>query len=232
MPSDTPGEGVIKKLDNIAAFIDHTLLSADAGEKEITALCSQAQKYGFASVCVNPYYVPLCKKLLRGTKVKVCTVAGFPLGSDSVRVKVFEINNSVSAGADEIDAVINIGALKSGRFFEVENEVKALRAASRGKVLKLIIETALLTKNEKIKMCRIAKKFKADYVKTSTGFAKKGATPQDVRLLKKVLGNDVLIKASGGIKTENDLVCMLKAGASRIGTSASVAIVAQGKIKL
>jgi deoxyribose-phosphate aldolase len=223
---DKPGSFDTKNITKeIASLIDHTLLKANATEEEIIKLCEEAKEYGFASVCVNPVYVNLCKQLLKGTNVKVCTVVGFPLGATTSNVKAFEAKEAVANGADEIDMVINIGALKSGEYQLVLNDIKAVREATRGKILKVIIETAYLTKEEKIKACELAKQAGADFVKTSTGFAPTGATVEDVALIKSVVGPKIGVKASGGIRTLEDALKMVKAGATRIGTSASVAIV-------
>jgi len=215
----------------IASLIDHTLLKANATEEEIIKLCEEAKEYGFASVCVNPVYVSLCKQLLKGTNIKVCTVVGFPLGATTSNVKAFEAKEAIANGADEIDMVINIGALKSGNYQLVLDDIKAVREATRGKILKVIIETAYLTKEEKIKACELAKQAEADFVKTSTGFAPTGATVEDVALMKSVVGPKIGVKASGGIRTLEDALKMVKAGATRIGTSASVSIVKDKQAK-
>lgn len=209
----------------IAPLIDHTLLKPNATEQEIIKLCEEAKKYGFASVCVNPAYVSLCKQLLKDTNVKVCTVVGFPLGATTPTVKAIEAKEAIANGADEVDMVINIGALKSGNYQLVLDDIKAVREATRGKILKVIIETAYLTREEKIKACELAKEAGADFVKTSTGFGPSGATVEDVMLMKSVVGPKMGVKASGGIRTLEDALKMVKAGATRIGASASVAIV-------
>lgn len=210
---------------HIAAFIDHTLLKADATEKDIRKLCVEAKKFNFASVCVNPVYVSLAGKLLVDSSVKVCTVVGFPLGATTSTVKAIEAKDAIKSGADEIDMVLNIGALKSGNYKLVFDDIKAVRKITRGKILKVILETALLEKKEKIKVCLLAKKAGADFVKTSTGFAQSGATVKDILLMRATVGPNMGIKASGGIRTQDDAVKMLNAGATRIGASASVAIV-------
>ncbi len=210
---------------NIASLIDHTLLKANATQEEIVKLCEEAKKYGFASVCVNPVYVSLCKQLLKGTNVKVCTVIGFPLGATTPTVKAIEAKEAIANGADEVDMVINIGALKSGNYQLVLDDIKAVREATRGKILKVIIETAYLTREEKIKACELAKEAGADFVKTSTGFGPSGATVEDVMLMRQVVGPKLGVKASGGIRTLEDAKKMVEAGATRIGASASVAIV-------
>ncbi|MEF3280973.1 MAG: deoxyribose-phosphate aldolase [Elusimicrobiota bacterium] len=209
----------------LAGIIDHTLLKANATEQEIVKLCQEARQYGFASVCVNPVYVSLASKLLKGSKVKVCTVIGFPLGSTTHIVKAIEARDGIANGADEIDMVINIGALKSGNDTLVLEDIKAVREATYGKILKVIIETAYLTRDEKIKACKLAKLAKADFVKTSTGFAPAGATVEDVKLMREVVGPEMGVKASGGIRDAKTAYEMIKAGATRLGTSASVAII-------
>ncbi len=209
----------------IAPLIDHTLLKANATQEEIVKLCEEAKKYKFASVCVNPAYVNLCKQLLGSSSVKVCTVIGFPLGATTSTVKAIETKEAIANGADEVDMVINIGALKSGNYQLVFDDIKSVREASRGKILKVIIETAYLTKEEKIKACELSKEAGADFVKTSTGFGPSGATAEDIALMKFVVGPKIGVKASGGIRSLDDAVKMVKAGATRVGASASVAIV-------
>jgi deoxyribose-phosphate aldolase len=208
----------------IAALIDHTLVKANATYKDIIRICKEAKKYKFASVCVNPIYVSLCKKILRNTNVKVCSVVGFPLGATTTAIKVDEAKEAVKNGADEIDMVINIGALKSGDYKLVLDDIKSVREITRGKILKVIIETAYLTKKEKVKVCKLAEQAGVDFVKTSTGFGPSGATAEDVRLIKSVVGTRIGVKAAGGIRTLEDVIKMLNAGATRIGTSASVNI--------
>ncbi|MFC2083819.1 deoxyribose-phosphate aldolase [Bacteroidota bacterium] len=212
---------------SIAKSIDHTLLKADATPKDIQKLCEEAGQYGFASVCINPSYVSLCKSLLKNTKVKVCTVIGFPLGATTTEVKRQEAEQVIREGADEIDMVINVGKLKAGDHDYVFNDINqvVLAAKKNRLVCKVIIETALLTDEEKIKACIISKSAKADFVKTSTGFSKGGATSSDVALMKYVVGSAVGVKASGGIKTREDAKTMIESGADRIGASASVKIV-------
>ena len=209
----------------IASYIDHTLLKADATMDDITRIAGEAASYGFASVCVNPCWVPLCRKLLDGTGVKVCTVVGFPLGAASSRAKAAETAAAVEDGADEIDMVINIGYLRSGMDDEVLGDIKAVRGACLGKVLKVIIEACLLTDEEKIRACRLAEEAGADFVKTSTGFSSGGATVADVALMRKAVGGRLKVKAAGGIRTLADARAMIGAGASRIGASAGIAIV-------
>ena len=209
----------------IASYIDHTLLKADATMDDITRIAGEAASYGFASVCVNPCWVPLCRKLLDGTGVKVCTVVGFPLGAASSRAKAAETASAVEDGADEIDMVINIGYLRGGMDDEVLGDIKAVREACLGKVLKVIIEACLLTDEEKIRACRLAEEAGADFVKTSTGFSSGGATVADVALMRKAVGGRLKVKAAGGIRTLADARAMIGAGASRIGASAGIAIV-------
>lgn len=215
--------------DSIAGMIDHTLLKANATQEEIGKLCEEARKYRFASVCVNPGYVAMAARLLRGSYVKVCTVIGFPLGSTTPTVKAIEARDAMANGADEIDMVINIGALKSGNDHLVSEDIKAVREATRGKVLKVIIETSYLTRDEKIRACRMAKAANADFVKTSTGFGSGGATVEDVALMREVVGPEMGVKASGGIKDAKAAENLIKAGATRLGTSASIAIVSGGQ---
>ncbi len=211
-------------------MIDHTLLNPDVTKKQIVQLCAEAKKYKFACVCVNPCYVSLCAQELKRTRVKVCTVIGFPLGASTTAVKKFETEQALRDGAKEIDMVINVGMLKSGDMSFVEEDISAAvtTAQKYGAVVKVIIETALLTDEEKVKVCLIAKRASADFVKTSTGFAKGGATTADVSLLRKTVGPLMGVKASGGIRSRKEAIAMIKAGASRIGTSAGVELV--GKI--
>ncbi|MFA5779430.1 MAG: deoxyribose-phosphate aldolase [Elusimicrobiota bacterium] len=206
-------------------MIDHTLLKANATQEEVGKLCEEARKYGFASVCINPGYVSLASKLLAGSSVKVCTVIGFPLGATTPTVKSIEARDAIANGADEIDMVINVGALKSGNYQLVLDDIKAVREATRGKVLKVILETSYLTSEEKIKACQLSKDAGADFVKTSTGFGPSGATVEDIQLMRATVGPLMGIKASGGIRTQDDARKMVEAGATRVGASASVAIV-------
>ncbi len=214
----------------VARMIDHTMLKADVSQDDIKQLCNEARQYEFASVCVNPCYVKLCSELLKDTNVKVCTVIGFPLGATTTAVKRAETLEAIENGAQEVDMVINVGMLKAGNFdyiFEDINQV--VLAAKRNKVVsKVIIETSLLTDEEKIKACLISKKAKADFVKTSTGFSTGGATAGDVALMKYVVGSSVGVKASGGIRSREDAREMIESGADRIGASASVKIVEGG----
>jgi deoxyribose-phosphate aldolase len=211
----------------IAALIDHTLLRADASEAEISGLCAEALEHHFASVCINPFWVPLAAELLRGSSVRVCTVIGFPLGATTSKVKVCEARATIDAGAEEVDMVINIGALKSGMRAEVESDIRAVvETAHRNKAIcKVIIETSLLTRDEKILASQLAKSAGADFVKTSTGFSTAGATADDVRLMRETVGAEMGVKASGGIRTLADLQSMIAAGATRIGASAGVKII-------
>ena len=211
---------------SIASMIDHTLLKQDATGEQIDRLCAEAAEYHFASVCVNPYYVVRCVKNLKGTGVKVCTVVGFPLGATTMETKVFETLQAVASGAEEIDMVINVCALKSGHIRGVEQEIQAMAAAVEGKaILKVIIETCLLTDEDKVLACQIAKRCGADFVKTSTGFSTGGATVEDVALMRRTVGPEMGVKASGGIRDYAKAKAMIDAGASRIGASAGIAIV-------
>lgn len=220
-----PGEAC----SSIAGMIDHTLLKANATQEEVGKLCEEARKFRFASVCVNPAYVPLSARLLRGSNVKVCTVIGFPLGSTTPTVKAIEARDAIANGAEEIDMVINIGALKSGNDQLVLEDIKAVREATRGRVLKVILETSYLTNDEKVRACKMSKQAQADFVKTSTGFGSGGATPEDVALMRQTVGPEMGVKASGGIKNCDVAQSMIKAGATRLGTSASIAIVSGGE---
>ena len=213
---------------SIAAYIDHTLLKQDAAAPQIDRLCAEAAQYHFASVCVNPWYVPRCVKNLQGTGVKVCTVVGFPLGATTTESKVFETLQAVRSGAEEIDMVMNVCAMKSGNTRAIEQEIQALAAAVEGHaILKVILETCLLTEEEKILACQIAKRAGADYVKTSTGFSTGGATVADVALMRRTVGPEMGVKAAGGIRDYAAAKAMLDAGATRIGASAGIAIVQQ-----
>lgn len=212
----------------IARMIDHTLLKPNATQEEIGKLCDEAKKFCFASVCINPAYVALAAQLLRSSGVKVCTVVGFPLGSTTPTVKAIEARDAIANGADEIDMVINVGALKSGNFQLVLDDIRAVRDATRGKILKTILETSLLTKEEKIKACQLAKEAGADFVKTSTGFSSSGATVEDIQLMRQTVGPQMGVKASGGVRDFSFAEKLVQAGATRLGASASVAI-ATGK---
>jgi deoxyribose-phosphate aldolase len=210
----------------IARLIDHTLLKPEATRGDIQRLCEEAQRFGFASVCVNACHVAQVAEALRGSRVRTCAVVGFPLGATLASVKVFETNEVIRLGAREIDMVINIGALKSGDDAEVESEIRAVTEASHhgGAICKVIIETGLLTQDEKIRACRVTVAAGADFVKTSTGFGHGGATVEDVRLIRTLVGPKMGVKASGGIRTWHDCQQLLAAGATRIGTSSGVKI--------
>ncbi|WP_369797408.1 deoxyribose-phosphate aldolase [Paucisalibacillus sp. EB02] len=211
---------------DIAKYIDHTLLKPDATKESILKIVEEARDYEFASVCVNPHWVPLCYKHLKDTTVKVCTVIGFPLGATSTESKVFETKQAISDGATEVDMVINIGELKSGNEEFVKQDIQAVVEAAKGKALtKVIIETSLLTEEEKVKACQIAKEAGTDYVKTSTGFSGGGATVGDVALMRKTVGPDLGVKASGGVRDLAQAKAVIEAGATRIGASSGVAIV-------
>ena len=205
-------------------YIDHTLLKPEAVESEIVSLCSEARQYDFCSVCINPKFVPLAKKWLEGTDVKVCTVIGFPLGANSTETKVFETKDAISNGADEIDMVLSIGDLKAHRKDLLVEEISKVKEACKDRILKVIIETCLLTDEEKVIACQASIEAKADFVKTSTGFSKGGATVHDVKLMKDTVKDQALVKASGGVKTAQDFLAMIEAGASRIGASSGIKI--------
>ena len=218
-----------KKGTDTARYVDHTMLKPNATQEEIGKLCDEARQFCFASVCVNTSYVALAAQFLRGSGVKVCTVVGFPLGSTTPTVKAIEARDAMANGADEIDMVINIGALKSGNDAMVYEDIKAVREATRGKILKTILETSLLSNEEKVRACAAAKKAGADFVKTSTGFGGGGATVSDIKLMRGAVGPLMGVKASGGIRDAKTATDMIEAGATRLGTSASVAIVTDGK---
>lgn len=211
---------------DIASKIDHTLLKPEATLDMIEKLCNEALEFSFAAVCVNPYYVKKAKDLLKGSNVKVATVIGFPLGANIKEVKAFEAKKAIEDGADEIDMVINIGALKNKDYKAVKSDIEAVVEAVKGKaIVKVIIETCLLTEEEKTKACELSKEAGADFVKTSTGFSTGGATVEDVKLMKRIIGDTMKIKASGGIRDFETAKAMIEAGASRIGASSSVNIV-------
>ncbi|MCM3725532.1 deoxyribose-phosphate aldolase [Neobacillus cucumis] len=216
---------------NIVKMIDHTLLKADATQEEILKIINEAKEYLFASVCVNPTWVKTAAELLADTpEVKVCTVIGFPLGASTSETKAFETKNAIENGADEVDMVINISALKDQQDDIVEKDIRAVVEAAKGKALvKVIIETCLLTDEEKVKACELAVKAGADFVKTSTGFSTGGATAQDIRLMRQTVGANVGVKASGGVRSREDALAMVEAGATRIGASSGVSI-AKGEI--
>ncbi len=216
---------------SVAGMIDHTLLKPDATRSEIETLCREAKEFNFASVCVNPTWVATCARLMRGSGVAVCSVVGFPLGATTPDTKQYETRRAIFDGASEIDMVINVGALKSGELHLVESDIRAVTSACRGAnvLSKVIIETALLTDDEKVTACTLAKAAAADFVKTSTGFGPGGATAEDVALMRRVVGEDMGIKASGGVRTLEGVKAMVAAGATRIGASAGVRIVQQSR---
>lgn len=215
---------------NLAKYIDHTILKPETTQKQVEAVCEEAKDNGFFSVCVNPCHVSLVKKQLEGSDVKVCSVISFPLGANRPDVKAFEAKMAIEDGADEIDMVINIGALKEGRYDYVLEDIKAVVEACRGKaLLKVIIEACLLTDEEKVKACELSKEAGADFVKTSTGFSTGGATAEDIALMRRTVGPDLGVKASGAVRDYETAKKMIEAGASRIGASASVAIVTGGE---
>jgi deoxyribose-phosphate aldolase len=210
---------------NLAKLIDHTLLSPDTKEKDIINLCQEAKQYGFAPAVVNPTWVSLSAELLRDSDVNVCTVIGFPLGANTPETKAFETKNAIENGAVEVDTVINIGALKDNNDALVEEDIRSVVDAAKGKALvKVIIEACLLTNEEKIRACELSVKAGADYVKTSTGFSLNGATVEDVAIMRKAVGPTVGVKASGGVKNIEDMKAMVDAGATRIGTSSAIKI--------
>ena len=205
-------------------YIDHTLLKPDASQEQIETLIEEAKKYDFASVCVNPTWVSFAAQALKATDVKVCTVIGFPLGANTPELKAFETSDAIQNGANEVDMVINIGALKSRNFDLVERDIRAVVEAAKGTLVKVIIETCLLTDDEKVRACQLAQKAGADFVKTSTGFSTGGATVEDIALMRKTVGPDMGVKASGGARSYEDALAFIKAGATRIGASSGVAI--------
>lgn len=214
----------------MAKMIDHTQLKPDTTQDKIEQICNEAKEYGFASVCVNPYWVPFCYERLKDTEVKVCTVIGFPLGATTMETKAYETKQAIEQGATEVDMVINIGALKSEDYETVQSDIEAVVRATEGKALtKVIIETSLLTEDEKVKACELAKEAEADFVKTSTGFSGGGATPEDIALMRKTVGPDMGVKASGGVRDREGADAVIEAGATRIGASAGMAIVSGGQ---
>ena len=210
--------------NQLAQYIDHTTLTAEKNEQDILTLCNEAIEHGFYSVCINSGYIPLAKEKLAGSNVKICTVVGFPLGANLTSVKAFEIQESIKAGADEIDMVINVGWIKSQKWDTVKQDIQAVFDACDGTPLKVILETCLLTKDEIVKACEICKEIGVAFVKTSTGFNKGGATVEDVALMKQTVGN-IGVKASGGVRDTETALTMIKAGATRIGASAGIAII-------
>lgn len=216
--------------NTIVSMIDHTILKADARKSEIIRLCEEAKNYGFASVCVNTCHVPLVSNFLKGSPVKVCCVIGFPLGAMSTEAKMFETKQAVSDGAEEIDMVINIGSLLDGEYDQVKKDIASVVETAHPKALvKVIIETCFLNEEQKIKVCQLSVEAGADYVKTSTGFGTGGAVIEDIRLMKATVENKAKVKASGGIKTLENALDMVEAGADRIGTSNGVGIVKELK---
>ncbi len=223
------GEEVIMMNNELAKYIDHTQLKPDTTKDSIEKLVAEAKEYEFASVCVNPSWVPFCYEKLKDTNVKVCTVIGFPLGATSTQSKVFETEQAIKDGATEVDMVINIGLLKSGEDDPVKQDIAAVVKAAENKALtKVIIETSLLTEDEKIRACKLAKEAGADFVKTSTGFSTGGATVEDIKLMRKTVGSDLGVKASGGVRDLETTKAMIDAGATRIGASAGVDIIHGG----
>jgi len=223
------GPSVVQLEAGLAGLIDHTLLKPEATRDDIRKLCSEAARFGFASVCIHPWNVPLAAELLRSTNVKVCTVIGFPLGATLSQVKIYEAEEAIKLGAQEVDMVINVGALKSGQDDMVESDIRGVVdvAHRSGAICKVILETSLLTTEEKVRASLASKKAGADFVKTSTGFNTGGATAEDVALMRAVVGSEIGVKASGGVRTLEDLKKMVCAGATRIGASASVRIMEQ-----
>ncbi|ARJ50673.1 deoxyribose-phosphate aldolase [Staphylococcus lutrae] len=209
---------------NFEKYIDHTLLKPEATRAQIDKIIDEAKTYHFKSICINPTHIAYAAEKLADSDVLVCTVVGFPLGASTLETKVFETEDAVRKGADEIDMVINIGALKDQRYDEVQDEIAAIVKAAQGKTVKVIIETALLTDAEKVKASELTKAAGAHFVKTSTGFASGGATPTDVKLMKDTVGDDVEVKAAGGVRNLDDFKAMIDAGATRIGASAGVQI--------
>lgn len=210
---------------NKAKYIDHTLLKPDSTREQIDTIIEEAKTYQFKSVCINPSHVAYAAQKLKETDVLVCTVIGFPLGATTTNAKIFETEEAIKNGASEIDMVINIGALKDKRYDDVQKDIEGVVGAANGKTVKVIIETVLLTDEEKVKACELAEKAGADFVKTSTGFAGGGATPEDVKLMKDTVGDRLEVKASGGVRNLDDFNKMIEAGATRIGASAGVQII-------
>lgn len=213
-------------MNNMAKYIDHTILNADATEKDIQRICIEAKEYNFKTVCINPGWVDYAAHLLKGTDVGITTVIGFPLGANTSEIKAAEAKQAVEKGVSDVDMVINIGALKNEDYPTVLNDIKAVVDAVDGKaIVKVIIETSLLNKTEKIRVCELAKQAGADFVKTSTGFSTGGATIDDVKLMRATVGPKMGVKASGGVRSYEDAVAMIEAGATRIGASSGIAIV-------
>ena len=214
---------------NLAKYIDHTILKPNAQKEQVLKLCEEAKEHGFASVCVNEYYTAAVAESLKGTDVMTCTVIGFPLGASDSKVKAFETARAAEVGADEIDMVINVGALKDGDYDYVQADIKAVVDAAGGKTVKVILETCLLTKEEIVKACKLSVAAGAHFVKTSTGFSTGGATVEDVKLMKDTVGDKAKVKASGGVRDYETAMAMINAGAERIGASAGIAIVKNEK---
>lgn len=212
-------------------YIDHTLLKPEATKEQITKLCQEARQYDFASVCVNTCYVPLAKELLAGSDVKVCCVVGFPLGAMDTVSKAFEAKTAVENGAQEVDMVINIGALKDKDYDYVTKDIAAVVEASKPAIVKVIIEACLLTDEEKVEACKCSMNAKAEFVKTSTGFSTHGATPEDVALMKKTVGDVCKVKAAGGVRSYDDAMKMIEAGADRLGCSAGIKVMEEAKTR-
>lgn len=210
---------------NYNKMIDHTVLKADTPLETVKRICDEAMEYGFASVCINPCHVAYCADYLKDSDVNVCTVIGFPLGANTSAVKAFETKDAIANGADEIDMVMNIGALKDKNYALVRDDVKAVVEAANGTLVKVILETCLLTEDEIKKACELCVEAKADYVKTSTGFSTRGATIEDVRIMKEAVHGKAKVKAAGGVRTPEDMVKIVAAGADRIGTSAGCSLV-------
>lgn len=210
---------------NYNKMIDHTVLKADTPLETVKRICDEAMEYGFASVCINPCHVAYCADYLKDSNVNVCTVIGFPLGANTSAVKAFETKDAIANGADEIDMVMNIGALKGKNYDLVRDDVKAVVEAANGTLVKVILETCLLTEDEIKKACELCVEAKADYVKTSTGFSTRGATIEDVRIMKEAVHGKAKVKAAGGVRTPEDMVKIVAAGADRIGTSAGCSLV-------
>ncbi|WP_291572103.1 deoxyribose-phosphate aldolase [Clostridium sp. UBA4548] len=211
---------------NIASMIDHTILKPDASKDAVIQICNEAKEYKFKSVCVNSYYTKLVAEELKDSGVLVCTVVGFPLGAMETKSKAFETARAIELGANEIDMVINIGALKDKNYELVLNDIKEVVDTAKGKaIVKVILETCLLTNEEKIKACQLSQEAGADFVKTSTGFSTGGATVEDIKLMRETVGPNMGVKASGGVRTKEDVVSVIEAGANRIGASSSIAIV-------
>ncbi|AMC93387.1 2-deoxyribose-5-phosphate aldolase [Erysipelothrix larvae] len=218
-------------MNTLNKYIDHTLLKPEALEFQIETLCKEALQYDFMSVCVNPYYVSKCAELLKGSDVKVCTVIGFPLGQNTTETKVFETKNAIANGATEIDMVINVGALKDGKLDVITHEIKSIKEACGDLVLKVILETCLLSDEEIVNACNASVKAGADFVKTSTGFNSGGATVEAVTLMKQTVGDKAQVKASGGVRSFEDAQNMINAGATRLGTSGGVALMQGQKVE-